>query len=362
MSNAYHGFLWQKVISRGYGHKTFALAAVNDAAARGSDQSTAHIVGILPLVYIKTPFFGNRLVSMPFLDHGGIIADNQDCEEKLLQAAISLAGSLKARHIELRQLNKLSILENGIVANVDNSEIVTKDRRKLESHYLNWSLWSQKVRMLLPLPDSSESLLKSFKSKLRSQIKRPIKAGLTVKTGGLELLDEFYKVFSTNMRDLGSPVHAKFLLRCVMEQFQELSKIILVLKSDEPIAAALMVGFKDVMINPWASSLRQHSRESPNMLLYWSMLAYAADHGCKYFDFGRSTPSEGTHRFKVQWGAEEHPMYWYKIRLSSKSSREIVQQTKNSGTRRDRLSSLWSRLPVSVASLLGPMIRKHIEL
>ncbi len=48
-----------------------------------------------------------------------------------------------------------------------------------------------KVRMLLSLPDSSDELMKGFKAKLRSQVKKPMKDGLTTELGGTELMDEF---------------------------------------------------------------------------------------------------------------------------------------------------------------------------
>ena len=65
--------------------------------------------------------------------------------------------------------------------------------------------------MLLKLPATSTELMGSFKSKLRSQIRRPLKAGFTVEVGKSELIDDFYAVFLSNMRDLGSPVHSKKL-------------------------------------------------------------------------------------------------------------------------------------------------------
>lgn len=78
--------------------------------------------------------------------------------------------------------------------------------------------------MLLDLPESSEILMKYFKAKLRSQIKKPLKEGLKPKVGGIELLYDFYKVFSINMRDLGSPVHSQKLMRIVFEEFIEYIK------------------------------------------------------------------------------------------------------------------------------------------
>ena len=216
--------------------------------------------------------------------------------------------------------------------------------------------------MVMNLPDSSDALMKSFKSKLRSQINRPIKAGLEARIGGIELLDDFYRVFVTNMRDLGSPVHSKMLPRKVMEHFSDSAKIVLIHKENEPFAASIMVGFKDVMINPWASAFHRHSKLSPNMLLYYSMLAYACDHGYRYFDFGRSTPEEGSYRFKTQWGATPQSMYWYTLWLQEPKNLEPDNRFTAENKKRDLAALVWSRLPVSISKILGPMIRKHIDL
>jgi len=358
-ANAYQAFQWQTIVAEAYGCKTYALAAVNGSTPTSAGQPAA-LVGLLPLVHLKSLFFGNRLVSMPYFDHGGIIADNPEYEGALIQAAVALGHKLKARHLELRHLDKIASLNSVCMEGEQDREA----RATLENPALHdaWSLRSHKVRLLLSLPDSSEALMKGFKSKLRSQINRPTKAGLTAKIGGSELLDDFYNVFSINMRDLGSPVHAKALPRCVMTHFSKEARIVIVYSADEPVASALMLGFKDVMINPWSSALRRKSKDSPNMLLYWHMLAYAADHGFRYFDFGRSTPQEGTYFFKRQWGATPQPMYWYTHRLARSEGKAVYDQALPESKKRAYASALWRRFPIRLSRLVGPLIRKHIDL
>jgi len=60
----------------------------------------------------------------------------------------------------------------------------------------------------------------------------------------------------------------------------------------------------------WASSLREHSRSAPNMLLYWSFMEQMIARGVRVFDFGRCTPGSGTHRFKRQWGGTDVALPW----------------------------------------------------
>lgn len=357
-ANPYHLIKWQHVITKAYNHRIYALAAINgsvspDSPQNGQRPSQYNISGILPLVHMNDFIFGNRLVSMPFVDHGGILADTPFAEKKLIEKAVLLAQKLKADRIELRHLEKINCLDDSFALDP------SKNGKPFRP---TWSLKASKVRMVMPLPDSSETLMKSFKSKLRSQINRPIKAGLEARIGGIELFDDFYRVFVTNMRDLGSPVHSKTLPRKVMEQFSDTAKIMLIHNGSEPFAASIMLGFKDVMINPWASALRQHSRLSPNMLLYYSMLAYACDHGYRYFDFGRCTPQEGSYRFKTQWGAQPQNMYWYTLWLKQPRNLESNNQNTEEDKKRDLAANLWSRLPVPISKILGPMIRKHIDL
>jgi len=212
--------------------------------------------------------------------------------------------------------------------------------------------------MLLDLPESIETLMKSFKAKLRSQIKKPMKEGLRPKVGNLELLDDFYKVFSINMRDLGSPVHSKKLMQKVLQEFPENAKIVIVYKKNAPIASSLIIGFKDTLENPWASSLREYSRLAPNMLLYWTMLEYACDNGYAYFDFGRSSPDEGTYKFKEQWGSKPTPLHWHYISLDGKPIDEETSEKSQFG----KAIQFWQKLPVSFTRIIGPPIRKHIGL
>jgi lipid II:glycine glycyltransferase (peptidoglycan interpeptide bridge formation enzyme) len=179
--------------------------------------------------------------------------------------------------------------------------------------------------------------MKSFKSKLRSQINKPVKEGLKTKIGGLELLDDFYTVFSINMRDMGSPVHSKMLIENVLKEFPGKARIAVVYNVSQPVASCVM---------------------SPNMLLYWSMLEYACDNGFNCFDFGRSSPEEGSYKFKQQWGAKPAQLYWHGISFNKLWKTEGKSEKSKFG----KAIQCWKKLPVSATKIIGPMIRKYIGL
>jgi len=359
-STLYHLSGWKNIIEKTYGHKTYYLMANKHNSkleTRNSKQKNSYeldsnrVVGILPLVHLKHFLFGNSLISIPFFDLGGILADDNETEKALLSEAIKLAQELKAANIELRHIYPVKFSEK------DNLSWLTRNSQ-LSTRKIVFQTRSHKVRMLLNLSESSEILMKSFRAKLRSQIKKPSKEGLKSKIGGVELLDDFYKVFSINMRDLGSPVHSKKLMCNILEEFPRESKIVMVHKDDQPLACSLVIGFKDTLENPWASALREYSRLSPNMLLYWAMLEYACENGYAYFDFGRSSPDEGTYKFKEQWGAKPTPLHWHYISLEG--GRNDPETSEKS--RFDKAIQYWQKLPVSVTKIIGPMIRKHIGL
>ncbi len=341
----YHLYGWKTVIENTYGHKTYYLMATNtNRGDADNSQKGEEVVGVLPLVHLKHFIFGNALISIPFFDMGGILADSPEIEENLLSKAVTLGRQLKVKNIELRHAEPLLGLGESFI--------------NQNCQDLNLSTRSHKVRMLLELSDSSEALMKGFKSKLRSQIKKPLKEGLQATLGGIELLDDFYKIFLINMRDLGSPVHSDRLMRCLFEQFPETSKIVIIHKSGVPVAGSIVSGFRNTLQNPWASSLREYSRLSPNMLLYWTMLEYACDQGYQYFDFGRSTPEEGTYKFKEQWGAKPMPLQWYYISFEGLQ----VDEDSSEQSRFDKAIQYWQKLPVPVTRIIGPMLRKHIGL
>jgi serine/alanine adding enzyme len=304
-------------------------------------------VGILPLIHVKHILFGNKLVSIPFFDLGGVLADNEEIEKSLLFEAAKLGRNLGVSSIEFRQTEPLSCMK------WNNKDILAMGN---ELRPMRCISRSHKVRMLLQLPGSSDALMKSFKAKLRSQIKVPVKAGLKTKIGGYELLDDFYKVFLVNMRDLGSPVHSKQLLQNVIKEFSNEGKIVVVYKENKPLACSFLLGYRNVLENPWASSLRKYGHLSPNMLLYWTMLEYGADHGYSYFDFGRSSIGEGTFKFKEQWGAIPMPLNWQYLIFDGNIS-SLDEKSKFEGA-----VNIWKNLPVNVTRIIGPQLRKYIAL
>ena len=336
-SNVYHLSGWKNVIEKTYGHKTYYLAAID---------SNEKIVGILPLVHLKHILFGNALVSLPFVDISGILSNNENVESMLIDYALDLGRQLRVESIELRQSKKIVFLDNGKFHGKKGESIPVIE------------LAGHKVRMVLQLPESSDTLMKSYNSKFRNKIKKPIKAGLKCIIGSSELIEDFYGVFAVNMRDLGSPVHSKQLFENICTEFPDKVKIGVVYHDKIPISGIFVIEFKKVIFNPWASSLKCFSNLRANTLQYWCLLEHACKNGVKSFDFGRSSPNGGTYVFKEKWGACPHPLFWYHIPMGKQRFSDMDVEKPKYKT----AINMWKKLPITVTKIIGPRIRGNINL
>ena len=318
-ASGYHYRAWLGVIERAFRHRTAYLAAESDG----------RVVGVLPLVFFRSRFFGRFVVSMPFLNYGGILADTPDIERVLLARAIEEARRDGASHLELRHRRQLF------------PELAAK---------------RHKVAMRLALESTSERQWDSLDKKVRNQVRKAEKSGLVGEHGGMELLEAFYSVFAHNMRDLGTPVYTMQFFREVLSTFPEASRVFVVRADGRPVAASIVYGRGETLEVPWASAIRAFNPMCANVLLYWHMLRFAIEGGAREFDFGRSTPGEGTFHFKRQWGAQPHELVWEYWTAAGGA----VPDLSHGNPRFSTAVAAWQRLPLAVANRLGPLIVRNI--
>jgi FemAB-related protein (PEP-CTERM system-associated) len=269
-------------------------------------------------------------------------ADNKETAQKLLSETMALMQRLRCASCELRQEGRIPF-ESDLAGSSTGAPQMT----------------STKVRMLLDMPQSADSLFKSFPAKLRSQIRKPTKENCAVREGAHELVDDFYRILSRNMRDLGSPVEPKQTFHNAIDEYPGLTRIFVVNWKNIPVACSFIFGFKNRIVNRWASTNRDYKRIAPNMLLYWRMLEYAIENGYSVFDFGRSTIGESTYNFKAQWGAKPHELFWYRY---GKKQNQNDASKNETDAKKKMFVNVWTKLPVSLATVLGSKLRRHVTL
>jgi lipid II:glycine glycyltransferase (peptidoglycan interpeptide bridge formation enzyme) len=194
---------------------------------------------------------------------------------------------------------------------------------------------------------------KGLPAKLRSQIRRPKKEGMTCRFGPEEI-GAFYKVFAENMRDLGTPVHSRRLFDLLAEVFPDEVMFGVVYHENVPVAGGCGFHWRGEFEMTWASALRKYNRMAPNMLLYWAFMEESIGRASSLFNFGRCTPGGGTHRFKRQWGGEDTALPWLEWDRDGGGEPSAESRLFGAATR------VWQRLPVPIANRLGPLISRRI--
>ncbi len=315
-----HSQAWVNTVADGLRQRAYVLQA----------KRSGNVTGILPLFLVSGPIFGRFLVSIPYINTGGAWATDDESAVKLVDHACDLADELDVRYLELRH------------------ETPVKHPK------FNFER-TEKKHMRLALHETPEALMKSYRSKLRSQIKKSGQYDLEHEFGGIELVDTFYAIFARNMRDLGTPVFPKRLFQAMCREFGDDAEICVVSQKGTAVASGILVHQNGMTEVPSASCLREFNRTNANMFMYRYLLERAIQRGSHTFDFGRSSEGSGTYKFKAQWGAKPCEAVWqYYVRKGS------PEEMRPDDSGKQRLIQLWQKMPVWLTKIVGPPIVRGI--
>ncbi|MGH7199283.1 MAG: FemAB family XrtA/PEP-CTERM system-associated protein [Planctomycetaceae bacterium] len=315
-----HDPRWLRILAEGLGHEPFLLEAVVGG----------RVAAQLRLAHVHSLLFGRFLVSLPYLNSAGVQADDPRAAHALIDRAVELTDELNCRFLELRH----------------------------ESPWEHPALSGQmtsKVHMRLDLPETAEELWQGLKAGVRNQVRKGQRQDFGIHWGAMERLEDFYAVFSRNMRDLGTPVYGRSLFAAILRAFGERGELCCVYDGGRCIAAALLIHGAEATAVPSASSLRAYHSTNANMLMYWHLLERAVERGQKTFDFGRATRDSNLFRFKNQWRARAEPAAWQYY-----ARRGTIDAMRPDNARNRRLTRIWRRLPLALTRLIGPTIIRGV--
>ena len=318
-SRIYHLPAWSRAVCRGAGLKEYYLVA----------RESEKIHGVLPLAYVKSILFDNRMISQAFGNYGGPLFDSDQARDALFKRAVEFATELDCESIEFRNLKPLPY---------------------------DLTLRSDKMCMYLPLSSEPEEIWKAFKPKVRNQVRKAEKSDVTAVSGGVELLGEFFGVYAIRMRQLGTPCYPRKMMQEIMRELPENCRIFAVKLQNRIIGAGFTMCFNGLVEIPWAATLVEHNKLCPNNLMYWAIIEHYCRAGARTFDFGRCTVGSATHRFKQQWGPEPVPLnyqYWLK------PGKELTVFSPDN-PKYQRKINLWKKMPVWLTRIVGPMISRKL--
>ena len=314
-ASIYHDPRWGAVMADAYAMRPYYLTATFDGRT----------TGVLQLMWQRSRLFGSRLCSRPYFDAAGILSDDEPARIALLSQARSLMSEIGAASVELRQVEPVG------------PDLPTR---------------TDKVTIWLDLPSDSNTLWESLKTKVRTKIRKARRQSFQSVDGKAELLEDFFRLYARGMRDLGSPSHSRRFFRLLLEAYSESARIFVIRRNGRAVAAALSVSDRQAFRVPWSSSDPEARRAGANRLLFWSMLAFAADAGAPRFDFGRSSRDSGTHEFKSEWGPETVPLHWQYLLAEGSEMPGLSMDN----PRYRLFIGAWKRLPLPLATRLGPRV------
>jgi FemAB-related protein (PEP-CTERM system-associated) len=310
---------WRRVIGDALGHDTHYRAAW-----RGPQ-----LVGILPLVHVRSPVFGKALISLGFAVYGGIAAEDDAAAEALAADAARLGAELGVDFVELRH------------------------RR---ANAIGWQTKSDLyVTFCRPLETSPEANLKAVPRKKRADLRKAIAdPRLRVETG--VPVDLFFRIYAESLRNLGTPVLPRRFYRAISEAFGEAVELSAVFGPQGPVAALMTFDFRDQVMPYYGGATRAARGLHAYDLLYWSLMNRGAERGRRLFDFGRSKRGTGSFDYKTYWGFTPAPLH-YQYYLPKGGTLPDINPL---NPKYRLMVETWQRLPLAVANTIGPWVARQI--
>lgn len=306
---------WTNMVEKTFGHKGFFLVARQDGV----------VCGVLPLTKVRSRLFGCRMISQAFSNYGGPLTKCPAATDSLCKRVVELATEHGCRSIELRNIDPIPC---------------------------DFHLRTDKISMHLPLVDDPDELWHSFKPKIRNRVRKAEKSGIIIVRGSLELLDDFYRLWTVRMHELGTPCYPRKLFIGVMETFLDKCQIFVARLDDRIVGAVFAYCFNGMVQARWGASLIKYNNLNPISLLIWSITKHYCEAKAKCLDLGTSIVDSSQYEFKNRWRAEPKQLYYqYWVQPGHKLS-----FVKRDNPKYKNMIEIWKKLPLWITRFVGPRI------
>jgi FemAB-related protein (PEP-CTERM system-associated) len=313
----FHRSGWLKVLQESFGHRPYYHYVERDG----------RLCGILPLFYMRSWLFGNRLASTPFCVAGHPVGDAPEVNELLDRKAIDLFHELGANYIEYRDSNQ--------------DRVGWSSRSDLYASF-SGELEIDPDRQLQRIPRKQRAVLR--KALAMDELSWTIDHGT----------EDLYDLYALSLRNLGTPMFPRPYFTMLKREFGDACEILTVRFKGRPISSVLSFYFRDRLMPYYTGSQPEARVLGASDLMYWQVMRRAVERDCKFFDFGRSKIGTGPYHFKRNWGFEPRPII-HQYYLREGHDTPAVNPT---NPKYRTFIALWRRLPVPVANVLGPYLIK----
>jgi len=323
---AFHLSAWLKSIYLTYSLEPLLYVAQNESG---------EMSGIFPFFFIKSPYIGARIVSLPFSDYCGPLTAQSMEEENILQEIIN------------RYRDKVSYIE-------------IRGAIQSESNFIRYDYY--KCHTLELASNPGDVMKKLEKKSIQYGIRKAQKSGIEIREDNTPVgMEEFYRLNRITRKKHGVPSQPLKFFKNLYDQMIVSGHSFILLAFDESrcVAAGYFTRMKDTIYYKYNASDNEYlasTKKTPNHLLTWTAIEKASQAGYKFFDFGRTSPDNtGLMRYKEMWGATARDLpYYYYPQIKGATSKE------GSGASYRILTTIWRSLPDSIVETIEPFIYKHM--
>lgn len=285
------------------------------------------LVGVLPLLGVRSRLFGSSLTSLPFCSYAGPLAADGRVEQALIDAAVRRGAELRVDRVELRGLRPFR---------------PSDPRQDLYFTFRG------------PIPVGLEDM-KGIPQKRRNVVRRAASLGLKASVG--RDAARFFELYAANARAHGTPALGRRFFGALLDAFPADSDILFVTDSaGRDLSAILNFYHRGEVLAYFAGEVASARETNANDFKYWSLMVHAAGRGCQRFDFGRSKAGTGSFQFKRLWGYQPQPLHYEFPYLPSG---RVPQNNPSNPSFRLAIET-WRRLPRPLVDRLGPLVVKGL--
>ncbi|MBP2665838.1 MAG: FemAB superfamily protein [Firmicutes bacterium] len=320
----FHSGGFRQILLDSFGYRCAYHAVIDDQE---------RICGLLPLVVGRNLSWSRVGVSLPFVNHLDICADNEETKNVALSAIPGIITNLGLQTVELRLKDQAVDLPQ-------------------------WQVHLQNCTFELPLLEDETATLAQASASCRNHVRKTYKNSWFAVSFDPGRLPEFYKVYVKRMKQLGSPAPALEFFANFFRCMPDGTTLLTVLERDTDRVIGGMLLISDpgnsTLYYPYGANLVEYNHQYLNNFMYWEAVRLGLRQGMKSLDLGRSPVGSGTYHFKMQWGAKPAPLqylfYGNKEGTAGPPDREKLKV----------FIELWKVMPAFVTDRIGKTLIKYL--
>lgn len=311
---------WLRVLSETYAYKPVCLAATDDQS----------VVGLLPLMEVRSWLTGSRAVCLPFSDACGAVVRNESAIRALLLFSEVLRNQQGWKFLEIRDA------------------VVSPGFRSTARYKLH--------RMVLGA--DPDPLLSTFNQQTKRSLKKAEKARVVVeRRADPEALRAFIQLNALTRRKHGVPPQPDSFFWNLGSEILDakLGFIGVAILAGRIVATSIFLHWNNTIVYKYGASEELALSAGANYAIMWDAMRWGCEHGFTLFNLGRTDPTnEGLLQFKRGWGSQESDLTYVR------SGARVDDRTSDSSGMRERLKPFISRIPLPILKLVGRKVYAHI--